>query len=191
MSQVRRPGFKGRALGKAGAIDGANSLEDFLWQVHEYSNEYIRFADTKAAFIAAATSALIGASISSSVLDSFLLKAPSVWYWSQWLAAIGLLLLSLSTFFSLVVVWPRLWNKTSVGFIFWEAITGHQSAANFSQAIHKTTGQERTTSIAEHLFILGSVARRKYLYAKYALWLGVPGGGLTAIALFLQHGLKS
>jgi hypothetical protein len=28
---------------------------EFLWEVHRYVNEYIRFADTKAAFIAGAT----------------------------------------------------------------------------------------------------------------------------------------
>jgi hypothetical protein len=71
-----RPGFKDRALSKAGETDDANSLEDFLWQVHEYTNEYIRFADTKAAFIVAASTALIGTSISSLILDSFLRKAP-------------------------------------------------------------------------------------------------------------------
>lgn len=47
MSPVRRPGFKDRALSKAGELDDSNSLEDFLWQVHEYTNEYIRFADTE------------------------------------------------------------------------------------------------------------------------------------------------
>jgi hypothetical protein len=190
MAQVQVPDPTAVAQAGAGGNGEANSLEDFLWQVHGYTNEYIRFADTKAAFIAAATSALIGTSISSSVLDSFLLKTPCLWYRSQWLALIGLLMLSLSTICSLAVVWPRLWNKTPVGFIFWESIAGHRSAANFSQGIHKATGQERTTAIAEHLFILGSVARRKYLYVKYALWLGVPGGGLTVTALFLQHGLK-
>ena len=44
MSPVRRPGFKDRALSEAGELDDSNSLEDFLWQVHEYTNEYIRFA---------------------------------------------------------------------------------------------------------------------------------------------------
>jgi hypothetical protein len=190
MAQVQVPDPTAGAPGNSGGNGEANSLEDFLWQVHQYTNEYIRFADAKAGFIAAAASALIGTSISSSVLDSFLLKAPSLWYWSQWLALIGLLILSLSTICSLAVIWPRLWNKTRIGFVFWESIAGHRSAVNFSQAIHKATGQERTASIADHLFILGTVAKRKYLYVRYALWLGVPGGGLTAIALFLQHGLK-
>ena len=153
MALVQVPDPTPGAPGNSGGDEEANSLEDFLWQVHGYTNEYIRFADTKAAFIAAATSALIGTSISSSVLDSFLLKAPCLWYRSQWLALIGLLMLSLSTICSLAVVWPRLWNKTPVGFIFWESIAGHRSAVNFSKAIHKATGQERrhqlpTTSLS-------------------------------------------
>jgi hypothetical protein len=93
-------------------------------------------------------------------------------------ALIGLLLLSISMFFSLAVIWPRIWNKTSIGLIFWESIARHRSA------------QDRSTAIAEHLFILSALAKRKYLWVKFALWLGVPGAGLTAIALFLQHALK-
>jgi hypothetical protein len=185
-----RPGFKDRALSKAGETDDANSLEDFLWQVHEYTNEYIRFADTKAAFIVAASTALIGTSISSLILDSFLRKAPSLWYGSQWLAALGLLLLSISLLLSLWAIKPRLWNKTPIGFIFWESIFGHQSATKFSENIHKTTAHERTNAIAEHLFTLASVAKRKYAYVDYAIWVGGGGGVLTAIAIFLQHGLK-
>lgn len=189
---MRLPGssFRERALGKAGETNYANSLEDFLWQVHEYTNEYIRFADTKAAFIAAASTALIGTCISSSILDSSLRKALSAWYWSQWYAIAGLLLLSIALVLSLLGIRPRLWNETPVGFIFWESIFGHQSATNSSQTIHKTTAHERTNAIAEHLFILASVAKRKYACVNYAMWSGIAGGVLTAIALFLQHGLK-
>jgi hypothetical protein len=106
------------------------------------------------------------------------------------LAAVGLLLLSGTVALSLAAIRPRLWNKTPVGFIFWESIFVHPSAANFSDSIHKTTAHERTNAIAQHLFILATVAKRKYAYVNYAVWLGIGGGVATAIALFLQHGLK-
>ena len=163
---------------------------DFLWEVHRYTNEYIRFADTKAAFVAAASTALIGTSISSSILDSLLRRASSVWSGPQWLAGFGLLLLSISVVLSVMAIRPRLWNKTPIGFIFWDGIVGHQSAANFSQAIHKTTAHERTSAIAEHLFVLAAIAKRKYAYVNYAVWAAIVGGVLTAIALFLQHTLR-
>jgi hypothetical protein len=118
-----RPGFKHRALGKAGQVADGNSLEDFLWQVHEYTNEHIRFADTKAAFIVAASTALISALVASLILDSLLRRALSVWSGSQWIAAFGLLLLSASVVLGVVAIRPRLWNKTPVGFIF---LGGHR-----------------------------------------------------------------
>jgi Family of unknown function (DUF5706) len=86
---------------------------------------------------------------------------------------------------------PRLWNKTPFGFIFWDGIVGHQSAANFSQAVHETTAYKRTTAIAEHLFILAPIAKRKYAHVNHAVWAAIAGGALKAIALFLQHRIKS
>jgi hypothetical protein len=65
---------------------------------------------------------------------------------NRWLAAVGLLLLSIATVLSLMAIRPRLWNKTPIGFIFWESIGGHQSASAFSQAIHKTTAHGRTNA---------------------------------------------
>jgi hypothetical protein len=191
MAAAGAPGATAGATSNTGEAEEANSLEAFLWQVHEYTNEYIRFADTKAAFIAAASTALIGTCISSTILDSSLRKSPCAWYWSQWTAAAGLVLLSVSVLLSLWAIRPRLWNKTPIGFIFWESIGGHTSASAFSQAIHKTTAHVRTNAIAEHLFILASIAKRKYACVNYAMWLGIGGGALTAIALFLQHGLKA
>lgn len=47
--------------------DAASTL---LWDLHSYTNEYIRFADTKAAFIATACTALIGSLVASSTFDS-------------------------------------------------------------------------------------------------------------------------
>ena len=144
----------------------------------------------KGSFFAAASTALIGTSISSSILDSLLRRASSVWSGPQWLAGFGLLLLSISVVLSVMAIRPRLWNKTPIGFIFWDGIVGHQSAANFSQAIHKTTAHERTSAIAEHLFVLAAIAKRKYAYVNYAVWAAIVGGVLTAIALFLQHTLR-
>jgi hypothetical protein len=52
----------------------ADHLE-FAWKTHEYLHEYIRFADTKAAFVVAWCSALIGmlyvGQLHQAVLDSY------------------------------------------------------------------------------------------------------------------------
>jgi hypothetical protein len=58
------------ALAAAPPDKNADATAKFLWDVHKYTNDYIRFADTKAAFVAAASTALIGTLVGSNVLDS-------------------------------------------------------------------------------------------------------------------------
>jgi hypothetical protein len=86
----------------------AESLNDFLWKVHDYTNDYIKLTDTKATFVAAAAAGIIGASMSTSIFDSILRSTPGTWSFLQWLAALGLLLLTVSFSMSVWVLWPKL-----------------------------------------------------------------------------------
>ena len=183
--------FRQKALVGRGACEGKTEPTGrFLWEVHHYINEYIRFADTKAAFVAATSTALAGALVSSSVLDSSFRKLPSLWSGLQWTAAVGLLLLSVSLLLSVAAVRPRLWNKTYIGYIFWDSIPGHGTAELFSAAIRKLPVSQRTTALSDHLFALATVAKRKYAYVKLAVHVGLLGGVLAGSVLFLQHALR-
>jgi hypothetical protein len=171
-------------------VDAAESTDQFLWEVHRYTNEYIRFADTKAAFIAAISTALIGSLVSSSIFDSCFRKTPCLWSKLQWAGITGLLLLLAALALSVAAIRPRLWNKTSVGYIFWESVAGHGTAQAFSHAVRELPAQDRTTAISDHLFALATVAKRKYIYVSLAMFAGVAGGLLTGVVLFLQHALR-
>ena len=61
---------------------------DFLWNVHSYTNEYIRFADAKAAFVVTIAAALVGPSSAprSSMLSNPPLYTcgPSQLGWRYW-----------------------------------------------------------------------------------------------------------
>jgi hypothetical protein len=168
----------------------ANGTEDFLWEVHKYTNEYIRFADTKAAFIAGVSTALIGSLVASSLFNSCLRTTPWSWSKLQWTAAVGLSLLAISVGCSIAVIRPRLWNKVSVGYIFWGSIAGHVTAPNFTRAVQKLNQTERSCAISDHLFVLASIAKRKYGYVDRGLYFGIGGGTLTAIVLFMRHALN-
>ena len=141
----------------------------FLWEVHKYTNEYIRFADTKAAFIAGVSSALIGSLVASSLFDSCFKTSLCQWTKLRWAGAIGVLLLATSLGLCLAAIRPRLWNNTSVGFIFWGSITGHGSARRFTHAVHGLSEHERSSAISDHLFMLATIASRKYAYVDRAL----------------------
>jgi hypothetical protein len=182
-------GFRQRALTvtRQKSAD-ADSTDRFLWDIHKYTNDYIRFADTKAAFVAAASTALIGALVGSSALDSCFRAIPGTWL--QWGAMAGLLLLAASLVLSVLAIRPRLWNHSSVGYIFWESIKGHKTARAFSQAVSELPASGRTTATSDHLFMLASVATRKYGYVKWAIHAGIAGGLLAGVVLFMRHALK-
>jgi hypothetical protein len=160
---------------------------DFLWEVHRYTNEYIRFADTKAAFIAGVSTALIGSLVGSSLFDSCFRTTLCLWSKLQILGAVGLILLATSLALSIAAIRPRLWNNTSVGFIFWGSIIGHGSARHFAQALHGLSAKERSIAISDHLFVLAFIANRKFAYVDRALYAGVIGGAVTGAVLFMQH----
>lgn len=168
----------------------SDSTNDFLWEVHKYTNEYIRFADTKAAFTAGASTALIGSLVASSLFDSAFCTAPCHWSKLQWMGMVALILLALSIGLSVAAIRPRLWNNRSVGFIFWGSIVGHETARNFAHAVQGLTRQEMMNSISEHLFVIATIAKRKYAYVDRSIYAGVAGGVIAAVVLFAQHALK-
>jgi hypothetical protein len=48
-----------------------------------------------------------------------------------------------------------------------------------------------TNAISDHLFVLSSIAKRKYAYVDCSLSVGVAGGALAGIVLFLQHAISA
>ena len=174
--------------------DGSHKVDpqtaEFVWNVHSYTNEYIRFADTKAAFTAGAATALIGGVVASSIFDSSLRVPLYQWSLLQWLALVGLLFLSISLWLCIAAIRPRLWNDTPVGFIFWNSIVAHGTAKQFTRAVHDLTERERSDAATDHLFILASIAKRKFECVDRAIYAGVIGGALAGIALFIQHAYR-
>jgi hypothetical protein len=142
------------------------------------------------AFVAAASTALIGTLVGSTVLDSCFRINVCAWSATQWVGFIGLLCLSASLFLSVNAIRPRLWNSTSVGYIFWGSVAGHGTSQAFSHAVSDLTATERTTATSDHLFALATVAKRKYEFVKLAIYAGMPGGVLAGIALFTRHALR-
>jgi hypothetical protein len=164
-----------------------SDVDEFLWEVHNYTNEYIRFADTKAAFIAGASSALIGSLVASSLFDSCFRITLCQWSKTQWIGFAGLLFLAFSLALSVTATRPRLWNNARVGFIYWGSIVGHKTAGSFTRAFHDLSVRERSAALSNHLFVLARIAERKYAFVDRALYSGIAGGSLAGISLFMQH----
>jgi hypothetical protein len=164
--------------------------ESFLWDVHKYTNEYIRFADTKAAFMAGVDAALIGTAVSSSLYDSCLRQTPCHWSAAVWLGISGIIPLGLSIAFCVSTIVPRLWHNVIHGFIYWDSVLAHGSPKQFIQAYDALSPESMTHELANHVYVLASIAKKKYGFVRRAVWSGVVGGVLTGAAVWLQHALK-
>lgn len=158
---------------------------DFLWKVHNYTNEYIRFADTKAAFLITAGSALVGVLVSSDVLDKSL-KPAAHWGFSTWLGLLGLFSLVVSILCAAWAIKPRLWGSAAVGLIFWESVRRHETNEAYYAALQRQSG-EYSKTVADHVYALGAVAKRKYLYVNLAIVFAIPGGLLAGTSVLLHH----
>jgi hypothetical protein len=164
--------------------------ESFLWDVHKYTNEYIRFADTKAAFIAGVDAALVGTAVSSSLYDSCLRQTPCHWPAAVWLGNAGIIPLGISIAFCVSAIIPRLWHNVVHGFIYWDSVLAHGSPKQFIQAYDALLPESLTHELANHVYVLASIAKKKYGLVRKAVWSGVVGGVVTGVAVWLQHALK-
>lgn len=163
---------------------------DFLWEVHKYTNEYIHFADTKAAFIAGVDAALIGTAVSTSLFDSCFRQTPCHWPVAVWLGIVGVILLALSIGFCVSTIIPRLRHNATHGFIYWDSIVAHGSPQTFREAFVALSSDGILAELANHIFVLGTISKRKYRFVREAVRSCVVGCVLTGIAVWLQHALK-
>jgi hypothetical protein len=186
-----RSRFRERALSIQRSLSVKQDGVKFLWEVHHYINEYIRFADTKAAFTATACTALIGSIVASKALDSIFLRHTSQWLWSQKLSIIALILLTAAVLLCIWSIRPRLPGKNPTGGpIFWESIVAHGSPHAFFQYLADLHPDDRVAALSDHVYVLASIAKKKYSHVSWAVWLGLPGGIIAGAALFIQHAAK-
>ena len=164
---------------------------EFLWQVHAYTNDYVRFADTKAAFCVGIASALIGVLFASKSHELFIQTMPVRFVGDcNYLAYISMgafILLIFSIAASVLAVRPRLWTYSEEGFIFWGAIANFKDPDIFTARYQSQTEEELSQCLSHHLYSLATVCRRKYYWVNAAI-MSVAGGGALAIAvLLLKH----
>jgi hypothetical protein len=165
--------------------------QDFLWKVHSYTNEYIRFADTKAAFCVGVASALIAGLFASKSQDLFmnaiLRRGGATWSALACLSLAAFVFLGASIAASVVAVVPRLRAGSGEGFIFWESISDFGGAAEFAAAYRIQTEAKLNECLSDHLYILASVCRKKYFWVNAAMGTAVVGGVLAVADLLLKR----
>ena len=164
-------------------LTGPRGLRDFLWKVHAYTNEYIRFSDTKSGVVVAFSLTVLGALGATKHFNP--LGSVSVGGWStiNWATGGAALLLVTATLSAAWSMRPRLWNPQSKGFIFWESIKAHETAADFKSSLAQQSEADLNTHLAGHLHVLAAVASRKYFWSDVAMLLAAAGGFVAAAVL--------
>ena len=156
---------------------------DQLWKIHSYTNEYIRFADQKAAFLFAIPSALLAAMYSfgyNKNLGFDRLTLLNATFYDTALGTLTLLSiapLALCAVFSLCVIAPRLgrlprtflsvFSKPTsstkhIGHIYWGDIIAHGTSTNYAAGMENRIADDLSRDVATHVYTLAQVAASKY-----------------------------
>jgi hypothetical protein len=151
---------------------------EFLWRVHSYINDYIRFADTKAQLTIGWSTAVAGALIAAHFYDGM------VWPWPALARLVGLLALGVSIACAVIAVNPRLRTSQPKGYIYWNSVLGHGDKDNFVRAADSIGANEAGQHVANHIYDLASICRNKYWWVNLSILLAFAGSVLSGI-LFL------
>jgi hypothetical protein len=169
----------------------ASAKLDFGWHVHGYTNEYVRFADTKAAAVLAISAGLIGGLFAAKA-HRFFMDANLVWHGAELRESLlcggAVASFALLTAAILMAVWairPRLWNRQVPGYIFWESVLAHGSPEKYRTSLLQASQPVLAAHVAEHVHALAKICHHKYLWANLSIWAAVAGGVIGGIlALF-------
>ena len=158
---------------------------EFVWKVHEYTNEFIRFADAKAGVAIVFCGALLSGLYSARLHRPLLSRPIGAWHVGDVLAAAAFVLLALGTLAAVVAIRPRLHNPQPKGFIFWDSIRAHPNGDAFADAVATEPMDGLGRHLAAHLHVIAGIASEKYGWAHASIFMAIIGGVCAVAALLL------
>jgi hypothetical protein len=156
-------------------LEGSSDRAEFLWNVHSYMNEYIRFADAKAGLVVAWASAMLGALAGARLHD----KIDANLQGAFCLAGVLSLLIAFALAFWSIV--PRLWTRQPIGYIFWKSILAHKSKDQFVSGIMAQSADELNGQVAGHVFDLAGICDAKFSYVNISIIFAFVGSVLSGV----------
>lgn len=170
----------------------ANSKDrlDFLWKIHGYTNDYIRFADTKAGFAAGAVSVVMGALVASHPFDSVWGTPFTHLNYRVWFSALAMVILVFSFICALLAIKPRLKSTMPKGLIFWASVIEHGSDRAYAGECKKLSTEDMELNVSRHVYTLATISTRKYFWTNLSILTGSVGGLLAASVILIMHTLQ-
>jgi hypothetical protein len=165
----------------------------FVWHTHAYTNEGIRFADTKAAAVIAWCSGLIAMLFAAKVHRRFMdypLALSNILWAETVLGAVSLLaflLLAAAVLCAFIAIVPRLWSREGAaghipGYIYWEVIRPHGSPEAYKEEVLAQDPETLLGHALEHLYVLAGIAQKKYYWVSWSLWVAAMGSLVAGLA---------
>jgi hypothetical protein len=165
----------------------ANAHLDFAWKTHEYINNYIRFADTKAAFVVAWATGLLGVLYAANAHRLFTFGFNfSLAAVVPTLSAAAFVLLPLAFLSAAWSMIPRLPTKQRSGLVFWESILVHPSGDLYGRDLARHDENVLTKHLCVQIYAVAGVARKKYLWVTVSMWFAFLGSLCAAAVLLLK-----
>jgi hypothetical protein len=158
---------------------------DFSWNVHKYLNDYIRFADTKAALVVLVCTSMLGAMFVKGMHTQITAVPLKEQGFVGLLIIFGYLGLLAGIVLAIFVINPRLPGNANRGLIFWEDIKAI-TRDEYLKVIRSSTSRDFADHIAGHVFTLSSVCSEKYAWLVYSIYIS----GFGAMCSLLAHALK-
>jgi hypothetical protein len=171
--------------------DGAKNRLDFLWKIHGYTNDYIRFADTKAGFAAGAVLAVMGALVASHPFDALSGIPFTRLHYRVWFSAFALTMLVFSFVCALLAIRPRLKSTVPKGFIFWASVIEHESDMAYAGGCKKLSIDDMELNVSRHIYALATISTRKYFWTNLSIITGSLGGLLGGSIILVIHIFQS
>lgn len=138
---------------------------EFVEFVHEFHKEYILAADRKASFLLTGLLGFLGLSANALTRLDFELSLTS-----QLLFGISGFLGVISTIFAAWVVYPRRYDVSYTGFIYWDRILKHESRDDFTETVMNPPGDtEPGEEVAKNVFNIADIASRKYSWLRRSM----------------------
>jgi hypothetical protein len=160
---------------------------DFLWKTGSHLNDQIRFADSKAGFTVALSTATIGGFFGSGAHKVLTQSPPAVWRITGWLTGSAFVLLGGSILLGIWTVHPRFAARQQSQITFWEEILRYGSGREFHEKLRQQSPDEVLRIVSQHVFALAEICRAKYAFLSGCMAAGAAGGMAAALVMLWKR----
>lgn len=167
-----------------GTIPENPDASPFAFHQHNYTTEYIKLADQKAALLFAATTGLL-CYLFKIDLHSMWLKQVKLWNTLDSLCFLSTLSLFLGLCAACLVLIPSL-KKSHRGLVFFGAVAEFELSSTYASEVLSTPNKGLTRAILQHTYDLASICNKKYKMLAISIWGAALGTVLGVLVLLLK-----